>query len=151
MPCIPSGCEATSHPEIERLRVLSLIADSVESTAALSAFESLAGRGAMIGFVVAAIAEVFTPRQGLFTGWDGEDLTAYGAAALLLISCSAVMAAVSKRKFSAKFNTAILTSLTALAGSQGSKGIDGAVDFVFDKVFSSKMLEFNFFDMDDYI
>ena len=90
------------------------------------------------------------PHQGLFTLWGSQELTTYGAAALLLICAAAVLAALSKSK-SAKLSRAILTSLTALAGSGGSKGLDGALDFVFEKVFSTRMVEFTFFDVDDYI
>ena len=43
-----------------------------------------------IGFVVALLAEVNVPAEGLFGAWDGHSLSVFGASASFLIACAAV-------------------------------------------------------------
>lgn len=43
-----------------------------------------------IGFVVALLAEVNVPAEGLFGAWDGHTLSVFGASASFLIACAAV-------------------------------------------------------------
>ncbi len=46
--------------------------------------------GVQIGFVVALLAEVNVPAEGLFGAWDGHTLSVFGASASFLIACAAV-------------------------------------------------------------
>lgn len=127
----------------EKLRVLRLISACVESNAITQKFEELAGRSAMVGFAVAVLAEILTPQQGLFGAWDRSDISLYGATATLLITVSALLATMSKRRLGLKFKESVITSLTALSRSRGSltnRTVDNAVDHVFDQVFDKDMV-----------
>ncbi len=96
-----------------------------------------------VGFAVAVLAEILTPQQGLFGAWDSSDISLYGATATLLITVSALLATMSKRRLGLKFKEAVITSLTALSRSRGSltnKTVDNAVDHVFDQVFDKDMV-----------
>ncbi len=96
-----------------------------------------------VGFAVAVLAEILTPQQGLFGTWDSSDISLYGATATLLITVSALLATMSKRRLGLKFKEAVITSLTALSRSRGSltnKTVDNAVDHVFDQVFDKDMV-----------
>ena len=83
------------------------------------------------------------PQQGLFGAWDSQDVSLFGATALVLVSASAVLATMSKRRLGLKFKEAVITSLTALSRSRGSltnHSVDSAVDYVFDVVFDKDMV-----------
>lgn len=130
--------KAASH----RGRVLDLVAACVECNALVQRFETLAGRSAMVGFLIAVAAECLGEKQGLFGAWSPQDIQLYSAAVLLLVSSSAILATMSKR-IGRKFQEAVLTSLTALSGSKGSltyQNVDKAVDYVFDSVFDKELV-----------
>lgn len=125
-----------------RGRVLDLVAACVECNARVQRFETLAGRSAMVGFLIAVAAECLGEKQGLFGAWSPQDVQLYSAAVLLLVSSSAILATMSKR-IGRKFQEAVLTSLTALSGSKGSltyQNVDKAVDYVFDSVFDKELV-----------
>lgn len=127
----------------EKLRVLGLISACVESNAITQRFEELAGRSAMVGFAVAVAAELAAPQKGLFGSWDSGDVELYGATALLLVTASALLATMSKRRLGLKFKEAVITSLTAFSRSRGSltnQTVDSAVDYVFQEVFDQDMV-----------
>lgn len=96
-----------------------------------------------VGFAVAVVAEIVTPQQGLFGAWQGQDASLFAATALLLVSASAVLATMSKRRLGLQFKEAVITSMTALSRSRGSitnRTVDSAVDYVFDVVFDKDMV-----------
>lgn len=127
----------------EKLRVLRLISACVESNAITQKFEELAGRSAMVGFAVAVSAELAAPQQGLFGAWDSSDISLYAATAILLVTVSALLATMSKRRLGLKFKEAVITSLTAFSRSRGSltnQTVDSAVDYVFEEVFDRDMV-----------
>ena len=96
-----------------------------------------------VGFAVAVVAEIVTPQQGLFGAWEGQDASLFAATALLLVSASAVLATMSKRRLGLQFKEAVITSMTALSRSRGSltnRTVDSAVDYVFDVVFDKDMV-----------
>lgn len=127
----------------EKLRVLGLISACVESNAITQRFEELAGRSAMVGFAVAVAVELAAPQKGLFGSWDSGDVGLYGATALLLVTASALLATMSKRRLGLKFKEAVITSLTAFSRSRGSltnQTVDSAVDHVFQVVFDQDMV-----------
>ena len=131
-------------------------------------FEQLAGRSAMVrpqlssaatpstsgpsfdkscmvqvGFAIAVLAELVFPQQGLFGSWDSHDISLYAATATLLVTVSALLATMSKRRLGLTFKEAVITSLTAFSRSRGSltnKTVDSAVDYVFDDVFDKNMV-----------
>lgn len=122
--------------------MLDLVAACVECNALVQRFETLAGRSAMVGFLIAVAAECLGEKQGLFGAWSPQDIQLYSAAVLLLVSSSAILATMSKR-IGRKFQEAVLTSLTALSGSKGSltyQNVDKAVDYVFDSVFDKELV-----------
>lgn len=144
----------------------------VELQAITQKFEELAGRSAMVscsaeqrvlylwavllsfacsnserllqvGFAVAVAAELAAPQQGLFGAWDSGDFSLYGATALLLVTVSALLATMSKRRLGLRFKEAVITSLTAFSRSRGSltnQTVDSAVDYVFEEVFDKDMV-----------
>ena len=96
-----------------------------------------------VGFAVAVAAELAAPQKGLFGSWDGGDVSLYGATALLLVTVSALLATMSKRRLGLKFKEAVITSLTAFSRSRGSltnQTVDSAVDYVFEEVFDKDMV-----------
>lgn len=96
-----------------------------------------------VGFAIAVVAEIVAPQQGLFGSWEGQDASLFAATALILVSASAVLATMSKRKLGLQFKEAVITSMTALSRSRGSltnKTVDSAVDYVFDVVFDKDMV-----------
>ena len=107
-----------------------------------------------VGVLVAALAEVLASRtEGLFGCWGADELNLLGATGILLLSCTALLAASSKRHMGRRLTEAVLTSLTALSGvKMGARqqSLDSAVDCVFDQVFSSSMIHHNFLE-DDHI
>lgn len=96
-----------------------------------------------VGFAVAVAAELAAPQKGLFGSWDSGDVGLYGATALLLVTASALLATMSKRRLGLKFKEAVITSLTAFSRSRGSltnQTVDSAVDYVFEAVFDKDMV-----------
>jgi hypothetical protein len=78
-------------------------------------FETLAGRGAMIGLIVATTFELLVPAKGLFGGWQSTPEVS-GVVAWLtffLLSLSAGLAAASNRNGSQKLLEPVITSLTS--------------------------------------
>ncbi|KAK9838882.1 hypothetical protein WJX74_005141 [Apatococcus lobatus] len=144
----------TSATRKEPLEVVSRIAACVEMNAAVSRFETIAGRSAMVGVLVAALAEVLaSSSEGLFGSWGADELNLLGGAGIGLLSCAVLLAASSKRRMGKRLTEAVLTSITALSGVKGGarqRSIDNAVDRVFEQVFSSHMIHHNFLE-DDFI
>ncbi len=105
-----------------------------------------------VGILVAALAEVLATRsEGLFGSWGTDELNLIGATGILLLSCSALLAASSTRHMGRRLTEAVLTSLTALKGvklGDRQQSLDSAVDCVFDQVFSSSMIHQNFLEDD---
>ncbi len=96
-----------------------------------------------VGFAVAVLAELVAPQQGLFGAWDSSDISIYAATATILVTVSALLATMSKRRLGLKFKEAVITSLTAFSRSRGSltnTTVDSAVDYVFDEVFDKDMV-----------
>lgn len=105
-------------------------------------FETFAGRSAMVGFVVAVFCELVT-EQGLFHAVTLDDMKAMGAFSLTVITLSAVLATMSKRRLGNRLTEAVISSLTAAKRSAGSvtqKQVDKAVDYFFEKVFNMSMV-----------
>ena len=105
-----------------------------------------------VGVLVAALAEVLASRtEGIFGGWGADELNMLGATGIFLLSCAALLAASSKRHMGRRLTEAVLTSLTALSGVKvgaRQQSLDSAVDSVFDQVFSSSMIHYNFLEDD---
>lgn len=143
-----SGCLTASKKP--RSSVIALISEAVSINAAVQRFETLAGRSAMVGFVIALLAECAVPVEGLFGAWDGPSLSVFGASSLLLISVAAVLASMSTRRVGQKLQSSVLTSLTAL--STAKDGLDKNVDLIFEDVFGRDFLrDIVNLDMDDFL
>ncbi|KAK9811951.1 hypothetical protein WJX73_002451 [Symbiochloris irregularis] len=146
-----------SKNQRQRLPVISLISANVEADALVQAFETVAGRSAMVGFFVALAAELLTPHnQGLFGGLDNSTTSLFCANAFVLICGSALLASASKRKLGKKLHTAVLTTLVAMGhdqrqNSKGAAGVGEAIDRVFDRVLGSTLADYQLLDMDDFI
>ncbi|CAL8471327.1 g10869 [Coccomyxa elongata] len=144
-----SGC-LTASKKRSRSSVIALISEAVSINAAVQRFETLAGRSAMVGFVIALLAECAVPVEGLFGSWDGRSLSVFGASSLLLISVAAVLASMSTRRVGQKLQSSVLTSLTAL--STAKDGLDKNVDLIFEDVFGRDFLrDIVNLDMDDFL
>lgn len=107
----------------------------------------------MIGFATAFFTELIVDNQGLFGAFPKHDASLFAATGMLLVACSAGLAAASKRKLGMRFTESVLVSLTSVQRSQGSvtaKNVDNAVDFVLDTVFDSKVIN-RMLDEDKYI
>lgn len=78
-------------------------------------FESLAGRGAMIGLTVATFFELLVPNTGLFGAWQStSNAQEFALLAASLICLSAGLAAVStRRRRSQRLLEAVIASLTS--------------------------------------
>ncbi|EIE19665.1 hypothetical protein COCSUDRAFT_67746 [Coccomyxa subellipsoidea C-169] len=133
-----------------RSSVIALISEAVSINAAVQRFETLAGRSAMVGFVIALLAEFSVPPEGLFGAWDNHSLSVFGASSLLMISVAAVLASMSTRRMGQKLQSSVLTSLTAL--SSAKDGLDKNVDLIFEDVFGRDFLrEIVNLDFDDFL
>ncbi|CAK0785843.1 hypothetical protein CVIRNUC_009055 [Coccomyxa viridis] len=118
--------------------------------AAVQRFETLAGRSAMVGFVIALAAEAAGPVRGIFGAWDQQSLSLFGASALILIACAAVLASMSTRRVGKKLQGSVLASLTAL--TTAVEGLDKNVDYIFEDVFSGDfMRDIVTLDIDDFL
>ena len=51
-----------------------------------------------VGFVVALLAELSVPYEGLFGAWDDHSLSVFGASSLLMIAVAAVQSALSMQR-----------------------------------------------------
>ncbi|KAK9919186.1 hypothetical protein WJX75_009978 [Coccomyxa subellipsoidea] len=149
----PSGAQAAELPAARkrsRSSVIALISEAVSINAAVQRFETLAGRSAMVGFVVALLAELSVPYEGLFGAWDDHSLSVFGASSLLMIAVAAVLASMSTRRMGQKLQSSVLTSLTAL--SSAKDGLDKNVDLIFEDVFGRDFLrEIVNLDFDDFL
>jgi hypothetical protein len=137
----------TAGANTRSLQLVSLISACVEANAMVQRFEVLAGRCAMVGLVAALGTELVFPEEGLFTSWDQQCFTGFSILTLLLLSSSVSLALQSKKKLGRTFTEAVNTSLTALSGSLVSltnRSVDDAVDYVFESVFSTEMVQKNF-------
>ncbi|GAB4822707.1 hypothetical protein N2152v2_009753 [Parachlorella kessleri] len=111
-------------------------------------FETIAGRGAMIGLIVAATFELLVPHKGLFGGWQSMPKISEELAwlTIVLLALSIGLATVSGRR-SQKLLEPVITSLTSTSRSVGSvakQNVDSAVDYVVESLFTSQMLRKNF-------
>ena len=77
-------------------------------------FETIAGRGAMIGLIVAATFELLVPHKGLFGSWQSTPKMSEELAwlAFVLLALSTGLATVSGRR-SQKLLEPVITSLTS--------------------------------------
>eukprot|EP00775_Hariotina_reticulata_P006814 gene6814-7030_t len=106
-------------------------------------FEVIAGRSAMIGFLVAFTAELLT-EQSIFKTVDMQQAWLYAShvlAAVLIAAAAAV--AVNKQRLGAEIKEAVITSLTAVRRSAASvtgRQVDRAVDYVMSKAFDTSVV-----------
>lgn len=138
----PNGARAPA-PAHSSGRLMEKIAAAIEADDSVHRFETVAGRAAMMGFVAAALAEFVLPAHGLFGGWSGEQLSAFSSAALVGVTCAALLAMASKRKVGTRLTEAVFASLTALSRSAGSlslTSVDEAVDSIFSSVFTDEII-----------
>lgn len=121
-------------------RVLPLLSELVEIQALTAAFETIAGRSAMVGFAVALSVELLVPHSGA-TGLFGQFDSA-GAFVFLvagLVTCSVALAASSPVKLSRTLLEPVLASLTSKSRSACSvtgRNVDGALDSAMESVFN---------------
>lgn len=147
----PLKAAASAPPQ--RRSVLDLVSGLIEINDDVQHFETIAGRSAMIGFVVACAAELAAPSQGFFGAWTQRDASVFSALALALVCSSALLATLNKRQLGFRLREAVQASMTALEGSMaGVQGreVDAAVDFVFDTVFNREFIA-EFINEDEYI
>lgn len=137
------GSPATLPPS----HLLPVLANLQATTAA---FETLAGRSAMLGFAIAVFLEAgLLPTldvQGVF-GTFGA-LEAFAWLGISLVACSTVLALASTRKvlrrsIGKRLLEPVLASLTSKSRSDGAvsgRNVDGALDAVMDSTFSAAFL-----------
>eukprot|EP00887_Chlorella_sp_A99_P005715 scaffold1.g5715.t1 len=117
----------------------------------MTTLERLFGRTGMIGFGVAAAAELLMPATGLFSdlSLSAPALAAVGAA----LACAAAAAAAGQRRTAAAgaadaaLLEPLLTSLTSHSRSSGSISrvkLDSALDALMESVFSQGFLALAF-------
>eukprot|EP00878_Enallax_costatus_P005544 GHUV01005817.1.p1 GENE.GHUV01005817.1~~GHUV01005817.1.p1 ORF type:complete len:198 (+),score=42.04 GHUV01005817.1:167-760(+) len=138
---IPRSREPLGSPR--RLPVMGLISALVDVQSQVQQLEELAGRTAMIGFIVALSAELLTERS-IFKTVDYQQLALYGGAVLTAVILAAAAAAVSnKRRLGLDIKEAVISSMTAAQRSAASvtgKQVDWAVDNVVNKVFDMSVI-----------
>lgn len=133
---ISSARDLTSSSDRpEKLPVMSLISACIEVEAQVQRFELVAGRSAMIGFLLAVFVELFTD-EGVFHV-SSDVLSLFGSLSIVCLIGAVILAATSKRRLGAPFKEAVITSLTAAKRSAASvtqSPVDKAVDTLCDIV-----------------
>jgi len=126
-------------------RILPLLSELTAIQSLNARFENLAGRSAMLGFLVAAITESLLPGeqgQGLFGNL--QDVGVLLAFATVLVSIAAFSATRNTtHRLGLQFLEAVITSLTSPTRSTGSvtnTNVDSALDSAFDMVFNRDFL-----------
>ena len=119
-----------------------------------AAFETFAGRSAMIGFSVAAASELLLPNSGLFGQFGcGVQFSEIGGA---LVLSAAILAATAPLKVKQNLLEPILASLTSKQRSANSvaqrlnvdRALDSAMDAVFNSTFVRTVFSFQIEDSD---
>jgi len=121
--------------------VLGLVSAAIESQARVQQFEELAGRSAMVGFLVALAAEVATERS-VFQALDAEQLSVVAGLSLASVGLAAGLAATKETQLS-DITEAVISSCTAVKRSASSvtqQQVDKAVDYMMDKAFNMGVL-----------
>jgi hypothetical protein len=129
-------------PASSSSRLLPLLSELIEVQAQSTTFETIAGRGAMIGFATALAAETLAPNggAGLFGAGSGLDASASaavaGLAAALVLGAAALAAALSAhRRPSRRLMEPLLAALTARAGAGTSaRSVEEALDATLARV-----------------
>lgn len=140
---LEKSSDGTTLTTSSRVTVLSLMSSCVSIDAAVTKFEVLAGRSAMIGFLVAVGAELVTERPAL--SLSIEQGLAFSAAALGAVTLASLAAASkgSAGQIGDTLQEAVISSLTAVQRSAASvtqRQVDKAVDYLLETAFGSSVL-----------
>eukprot|EP01023_Acetabularia_acetabulum_P006573 TRINITY_DN1272_c0_g1_i1.p3 TRINITY_DN1272_c0_g1~~TRINITY_DN1272_c0_g1_i1.p3 ORF type:complete len:182 (+),score=9.80 TRINITY_DN1272_c0_g1_i1:143-688(+) len=126
--------------DIQKMHVLQLISASVESQENLQAFESYAGRCAMLGVTVAMASEFLTD-VSFFPAFNSTELLVFLVFTVLCLVTGVSVALLSRNgKKGRKFYSLVLASLVS-ASQNGINNdfIDTTVDKVLRNVFHKSM------------
>ncbi|KAI8468467.1 MAG: hypothetical protein J3K34DRAFT_522931 [Monoraphidium minutum] len=94
----PAAAVAAALPRFRPESILPLVSSAVESSAEMARFESVAGRSAMVGFLVAAALEGFSSQPAFAFGAPGAaPLAALAAASVLAVAAAGAAAAAAAR------------------------------------------------------
>ena len=146
--------ERIARPSCSRL--LPLVSELVDITGKTAAFERLAGRSAMLGFIAAAGAEVVvfgTGTAGVFGEIQSQLSQPAIFLALAVIATSAVLGAIPTQGKGALLLEPVIASLTSRGRSQGSisqRDVDLALDAALESVFSPGFIQ-TYFPMDLFL
>ncbi|GAX84573.1 hypothetical protein CEUSTIGMA_g11994.t1 [Chlamydomonas eustigma] len=125
-----------SKPLNARISVLSRISAAVELQASIQKFETIAGRGAMLGFMSLAIIEAVGDSP-----IAGGDVGVFVSSLLLSITTATILACTRRRLAGGLLLEAVIASMTcvqrsasSLTSSSSPQNFDLAVDKVLDLV-----------------
>lgn len=132
--------------------VLSLLSACVEVNDQVRLFELLAGRSAMIGFLVALGVEGITEKS-VFSQLGEQDITLLCAVCLACTLSASILASMSTRRLGLQLQESVMSSLTAVKRSAASvtqQQVDKAVDYMIDQFWDRDLLYTTLLD-DDWL